>query len=75
MFVEAGLTAMQAIQSATINVAKAFKKDRDFGSIEAGKIADIIAVDGDPLKDPWATQNVRGPRLRFAMATHRPIHW
>ena len=59
MFVEAGLTAMQAIQSATINVAKAFKKDRDFGSIEAGKIADIIAVDGDPLKDPWATQNVR----------------
>ena len=59
MFVEAGLTPRQAIQSATINVAKAFKKDRDFGSIEAGKIADIIAVDGDPLKDPWATQNVR----------------
>ena len=59
MFVEAGLTPMQAIQSATINVAKAFHKDKDFGTIEAGKVADIIAVDGDPLKDAWATQNVR----------------
>ena len=51
MFVEAGLTPMQAIQSATINVAKAFHKDKDFGTIEAGKVADVIAVDGDPLKD------------------------
>ena len=59
MFVEAGLTPMQAIQSATINVAKAFKKDKDFGTIEAGKVADIIAIDGDPLKEPWTTQNVR----------------
>ena len=59
MFVEAGLTPMQAIQSATINVAKAFRKDKDFGTIEAGKVADIIAVEGDPLKDSWATQNVR----------------
>jgi len=59
MFVEAGLTPMQAIQSATINVAKAFHKDKDFGTVEAGKIADIIAVEGDPLKDSWATQNVR----------------
>jgi imidazolonepropionase-like amidohydrolase len=59
MFVEAGLTPMQAIQSATINVAKAFRKDKDFGTVEAGKIADIIAIDGDPLKDIWAVQNVK----------------
>jgi imidazolonepropionase-like amidohydrolase len=59
MFVEAGLTSMQAIQSATINVARAFRKDKDFGTIESGKVADIIAVEGDPLKDVWATQNVK----------------
>ncbi len=59
MFVEAGLTPMQAIQAATINVAKAFRKDKDFGTVEPGKIADIIVVDGDPLKDVWATQNVK----------------
>jgi len=59
MFVEAGLTPMQALQAGTINVAKAFRKDRDFGTLEAGKVADIIAVEGDPLKDIWAVQNVK----------------
>jgi hypothetical protein len=59
MFVEAGLTPMQAIQAATINVAKAFRKDKDFGTVEPGKVADIIAIDGDPLKDIWAVQNVK----------------
>jgi hypothetical protein len=59
MFVEAGLTPMQAIQAATINVAKTFGKDQDFGTLEAGKVADVIVIDGDPLEDVWATQNVK----------------
>jgi hypothetical protein len=59
MFVEAGLTPMQAIQAATINVAKAFRKDKDFGTVEPGKVADLIAIDGDPLKDIWSVQNVK----------------
>ena len=59
MFVEAGLTPMQAIQAATINVAKAFRKDKDFGTVEPGKVADLIAVEGDPLKDMWVVQNVK----------------
>jgi hypothetical protein len=59
MFVEAGVSPMQAIQAATINVAKAFRKDKDFGTVEPGKVADIIAVEGDPLKDVWTIQNVK----------------
>src|SRR5262245_53889189 len=59
MFVEAGLTPVQAIQTATINVARAFRKDKDFGSVEPGKVADLIAVEGDPLKDMWTVQNVK----------------
>ena len=59
MDVEAGVPPMTAIQAATLNVAKTFKKDKDYGSIEAGKVADLIAVAGDPLKDIWATQNVK----------------
>jgi hypothetical protein len=59
MMVEAGLTPMQAIQAGTINVAKAYRKDKEYGSIEPGKFADIAIVDGDPLKDIWATQSVR----------------
>ena len=59
MFVEAGITPMQAIQAGTINSAKAFRKDKDYGTVEAGKVADIVLVDGDPLKDIWAVQNVK----------------
>jgi imidazolonepropionase-like amidohydrolase len=59
MFVESGLTPMQAIQAATINVAKSFRKDKDFGTLEPGKFADIIAVEGNPLEDMWAVHNVR----------------
>jgi Amidohydrolase family len=59
MFVEAGLAPMQAIQAGTINVARAFRKDKDFGTLEPGKVADLIAVEGDPLKDIWSVQNVK----------------
>ena len=59
MFVEAGLTPMQALQAGTINVAKAFRKDKDFGTVEPGKVADIVVIDGDPIKDIWAVQNVK----------------
>ncbi|HKA32299.1 MAG TPA: amidohydrolase family protein [Candidatus Binatia bacterium] len=59
MDVEAGVPPMTAIQAATLNVAKTFKKEKDYGSVEASKVADLIAVDGDPLKDIWATQNVK----------------
>ncbi|MFQ5684672.1 MAG: amidohydrolase family protein [Candidatus Binatia bacterium] len=59
MDVEAGVPPMTAIQAATLNVARTFKKDKDYGSIEAGKVADLSIVDGDPLQDIWMTQNVK----------------
>lgn len=59
MDVEAGVPPMTAIQAATLNVAKTFKKDKDYGSVEVGKVADLSIVEGDPLQDIWATQNVK----------------
>jgi len=59
MDVEAGVPPMKAIQAATLNVAKTFKKDKDYGSIEPGKVADLSIVEGDPLEDIWMTQNVK----------------
>ena len=50
---------MIAIRAATLNVAKTFHKDKDFGSVEPGKVADLSIVEGDPLKDIWVTQNVK----------------
>jgi imidazolonepropionase-like amidohydrolase len=49
--VEAGMTPFDALQSATVNTAKLLRTDATLGTIEKGKLADIIAVDGDPLKN------------------------
>ena len=59
MDVEAGVSPMKAIQAATFNVARTFKKDKDFGSVEPGKVADLSIIEGDPLEDIWTTQNVK----------------
>ena len=49
--VRLGMTPVQAIQSATVNAADLMGWSEKVGTIEAGKFADIIAVDGDPTKD------------------------
>lgn len=51
LMVQGGMPAMQAIQAATMEGARLLRMDKDLGSIEAGKIADIVAVPGDPLAD------------------------
>jgi imidazolonepropionase-like amidohydrolase len=45
------MTPMQAIQSATLGGATLLEQQERFGSIEAGKFADIVAVTGDPTAD------------------------
>jgi len=59
MDVEAGVPPMTALQAATLNVARTFGKDKDYGSVEPGKVADLSIVEGDPLHDIWMTQNVK----------------
>ncbi|NML19311.1 amidohydrolase family protein [Pseudoflavitalea sp. G-6-1-2] len=49
---EAGMPMLKAIQSATVSAAELIGVYDQLGSIEKGKLADIIAVDGDPEKDP-----------------------
>jgi imidazolonepropionase-like amidohydrolase len=53
-----GMTPMQAIQSATVNAADLIGHSELFGSITAGKSADIIAVNGDPLADIRVLEHV-----------------
>jgi imidazolonepropionase-like amidohydrolase len=50
LLVEGGFTPLQAIQIATINGAKLLGVDREVGTIELGKAADLVVIDGDPLQ-------------------------
>ena len=56
--IEAGMPAMEAIKAATINAAELLGEKNRLGSIEVGKLADIIAIDGDPLKDARVFEKV-----------------
>jgi imidazolonepropionase-like amidohydrolase len=49
--IEAGLTPMQALHAATGGAAQCLGWEREVGTVEAGKLADLVAVDGDPLRD------------------------
>ena len=58
LYVEAGMTPLDAIRSATIVSARAMGLDRELGTVEAGKRADLILVRGNPLKDIRALRQV-----------------
>src|SRR5260221_345379 len=51
MLVEDGLTPLDAIKVATWNGAVALGKEKEIGSVEVGKEADLIVIDGDPSKN------------------------
>ncbi|GAA0678589.1 metal-dependent hydrolase family protein [Rheinheimera tangshanensis] len=48
---EAGMPALEAIQAATIDSARLLKVEQELGSVTPGKMADLVAVPGDPLQD------------------------
>ncbi|HEY0626392.1 MAG TPA: amidohydrolase family protein [Allosphingosinicella sp.] len=56
--VDYGMTPMEAIQAATRNAAEALGREKDVGAIATGRYGDIIAVDGDPLADVRALEDV-----------------
>lgn len=58
LYVQAGFTPMEALQAATIVSARAMGVDKELGTVEKGKRADLILIHGNPLEDIHNTRNV-----------------
>ena len=59
MLQQGGMTNLEAIQAATINGARALGLDKEIGSIETGKLADLIVMDRNPLENIRHTETIR----------------
>jgi imidazolonepropionase-like amidohydrolase len=59
LYVQGGLTPMQALQTATIDAARAMQRETSTGSLDAGKQADLVIIDGDPLTNIRDIRQVR----------------
>jgi imidazolonepropionase-like amidohydrolase len=58
LLVKAGLTPMQALQAATLNPARFLGSEKDFGTVEEGKVADLLLLDANPLDDIANTRKI-----------------
>ncbi len=61
---DAGLTAYGAVAAATSDAARYARKEREFGTIEVGRSADLLLLASDPLRDPSALRHLRGVMKR-----------
>ena len=69
--VDAGMTPMQAIQAATGTAAECLDMQHEIGTVEKGKLADLIAIDGNPLQDIRLLQDTT--KLRLVMKGGIPV--
>jgi imidazolonepropionase-like amidohydrolase len=59
LFVESGMAPIEAIVAATMENARFFRIDDRLGSVEAGKLADLVLVEGDPTQEIGALRRVK----------------
>jgi len=69
LLVEGGLTPLEALTAGTLENARFFRVADRLGSVQAGKLADLVLVEGDPVKDIGALR-----RVRRVMLNGRWIH-
>ncbi|HWO89595.1 MAG TPA: amidohydrolase family protein [Gemmatimonadales bacterium] len=63
-YVRAGLTPFQALRTGTVNVARFFGTERETGTIERGKRADLVLLEGNPLQDIGNVARIAGVMVR-----------
>lgn len=79
LYVQAGLSPMQAIRTATITPALVMKMDKETGSVDVGKNADIVIVDGDPLTNirdiRKVTTIIKAGRIYNPVTLHKMVEF
>jgi imidazolonepropionase-like amidohydrolase len=58
MLLEAGFSAPEVVQILTLNGARILGEEHRFGSVEPGKLADLVVIRGDPTSDPTTIYDV-----------------
>lgn len=74
MLTQGGLTPFEALRAATIDGAFYLGMDQDIGSIEVGKLADMILIEGNPLEDIRATERVKYTLLNGRLYEAETLH-
>ena len=72
-YVAAGLTPYEALLTGTRNVAVFFRREREGGTVETGRRADLVLLDGNPLADIAQTENIAGVMLGGRWMTREEI--
>jgi len=72
-FVAAGFTPLEALQTATLNPAIFFHEEADWGTVERGKIADLVLLEANPLEDIRNTQKIAAVILNGRYLSHADL--
>jgi imidazolonepropionase-like amidohydrolase len=59
LLVSAGFSPLEALQATTLNPARYLGREKDLGTIETGKVADLVLLDANPLDDISNTRKIR----------------
>jgi len=72
-FVKAGLSPADALHTATINPAIYFSQEKNFGTVEIGKIASLVVLDKNPLEDIRNTTSIQMVILRGSIMDRKKL--
>lgn len=73
LFVQAGYTPAEALRAATLAPAQFLGREKDFGTIARGKVADLVLLDADPLADIRNTQKIRAVVLNGRLLDRKAL--
>jgi hypothetical protein len=73
LFVQAGLSPFEALKTATVNPAKFMRREKDLGTIETGKIADLVLLEANPLTDISNTRRISAVIMGGRLLTRKDL--